>query len=52
MKQAKIVGQKAPLKAKNIWGLRVRREMERRVRELALWRDSAMTGRWRQTALR
>jgi len=32
-----IVGQKAPLKPKDIWALRVRLQMERRVRELALF---------------
>ncbi|WP_234194246.1 tyrosine-type recombinase/integrase [Pseudacidovorax sp. NFM-22] len=32
----KIVGQKAPLKPKDIWALRVRLQMENRTRELAL----------------
>ena len=34
--QGKIVGQKAPFKLKDIWALRVRLQMEHRVRELAL----------------
>jgi integrase len=35
--KGKIVGQKAPLKLKDIWALRVRLQRERRVRELALF---------------
>ncbi len=35
--KGKIVGQKAPLKLKDIWALRVRLQMERRFRELALF---------------
>lgn len=34
--KGKIVGQKAPFKPKEIWALRVRLQMENRVRELAL----------------
>lgn len=34
--KGKIVGQKAPFKPKDIWALRVRLQMENRVRELAL----------------
>jgi hypothetical protein len=34
--KGKIVGQKAPFKVKDIWALRVRLQMENRVRELAL----------------
>jgi hypothetical protein len=34
--KGKIVGQKAPFKVKDIWALRVRLQMESRVRELAL----------------
>ena len=34
--KGKIVGQKAPFKLKDIWALRVRLQMESRVRELAL----------------
>ena len=34
--KGKIVGQKAPFKLKDIWALRVRLQMENRVRELAL----------------
>lgn len=35
--KGKIVGQKAPFKVKDIWALRVRLQMEGRVRELALF---------------
>jgi len=35
--KGKIVGQKAPFKLKDIWALRVRLQMEHRVRELALF---------------
>jgi hypothetical protein len=35
--KGKIVGQKAPFKVKDIWALRVRLQMESRVRELALF---------------
>ena len=35
--KGKIVGQKAPFKVKDIWALRVRLQMEIRVRELALF---------------
>jgi hypothetical protein len=34
--KGKLVGQKAPFKLKDIWALRVRLQMEDRVRELAL----------------
>ena len=34
--KGKIVGQKAPFKIRDIWALRVRLQMENRVRELAL----------------
>ena len=34
--KGKLVGQKAPFKRKDIWALRVRLQMEGRVRELAL----------------
>ena len=34
--KGKIVGQKTPFKLKDIWALRVRFQMEHRVRELAL----------------
>ena len=43
----KIVGQKAPFKPKDIWALRVRLQMEGRVRELALFNlgiDSKLHG--------
>ncbi|MGB4059531.1 MAG: tyrosine-type recombinase/integrase [Burkholderiaceae bacterium] len=43
----KIVGQKAPFKLKDIWALRVRLQMEGRVRELALFNlgiDSKLRG--------
>ena len=45
--KGKIVGQKAPFKLKDIWALRVRFQMERRVRELALFNlgiDSKLRG--------
>ena len=35
--KGKIVGQKAPFKLKDIWALRVRLQLEGRVRELALF---------------
>ena len=35
--KGKIVGQKAPFKLKDIWALRVRLQMQERVRELALF---------------
>ena len=45
--KGKIVGQKAPLKLKDIWALRVRLQMVNRVRELALFNlgiDSKLRG--------
>jgi integrase len=45
--KGKIVGQKAPFKAKDIWALRVRLQMESRLRELALFNlgiDSKLRG--------
>ena len=45
--RGKSVGQKAPLKLKDIWSLRVRLQMEHRVRELALFNlgiDSKLRG--------
>ncbi|MBL0389513.1 tyrosine-type recombinase/integrase [Ramlibacter monticola] len=45
--KGKIVGQKAPLKLKDIWALRVRLQMESRLRELALFNlgiDSKLRG--------
>jgi hypothetical protein len=45
--KGKIVGQKAPFKLKGIWALRVRLQMEHRVRELALFSlgiDSKLRG--------
>ena len=35
--KGKLVGQKAPLKMKDIWEIRVRLQMQRRVRDLALF---------------
>ena len=35
--KGKIVGQKAPFKIKDIWALRVRLQIDRRLRELALF---------------
>jgi hypothetical protein len=45
--KGKIVGQKAPFELKDIWALRVRLQMESRVRELALFNlgiDSKLRG--------
>ncbi len=45
--RGKLVGQKAPFKLKDIWALRVRLQMEGRVRELALFNlgiDSKLRG--------
>ena len=45
--KGKLVGQKAPLKLKDIWALRVRLQMASRVRELALFNlgiDSKLRG--------
>ena len=45
--KGKIVGQTAPFKLKDIWALRVSVQMERRVRELALFNlgiDSKLRG--------
>lgn len=45
--KGKIVGQKGPFKPKDIWALRVRLQMEGRVRELALFNlgiDSKLRG--------
>ena len=45
--KGKIVGQKAPFNLKDIWALRVRLQMEARVRELALFNlgiDSKLRG--------
>jgi site-specific recombinase XerC len=45
--KGKIIGQKAPLKPKDIWSIRVRLEMQRRIKELALFNlgfDSKLRG--------
>lgn len=45
--KGKIVGQKAPFKLKDIWALRVRLQMQSRMRELALFNqgiDSKLRG--------
>ncbi len=45
--KGKLIGQKAPFKLKDIWALRVRLQMEGRVRELALFNlgiDSKLRG--------
>jgi hypothetical protein len=45
--QGKIVGQKVPFKLKEVWGLRVRLQLEGRLRELALFNlgiDSKLRG--------
>lgn len=47
MERGKLAGQKAPFKLKDIWALRVRLQMEGRVRELALFNlgiDSKLRG--------
>ena len=47
LNKGKIVGQKVPFKVKDIWALRVRLQMEERVRELALFNlgiDSKLRG--------
>jgi hypothetical protein len=47
MEQGQVVGQKAPFKLKDIRALRVRLQMENRVRELALFNlgiDSKLRG--------
>jgi hypothetical protein len=35
--QGKLVGQKAPLKLKDIWAIRVRLQLSKRIRELVLF---------------
>lgn len=45
--KGKLVGQKAPLRLKEIWAIRIRRQMEKRVRDLALFNlaiDSKLRG--------
>jgi site-specific recombinase XerC len=45
--KGKIIGQKAPLKPKDIWSIRVRLEMQQRIKELALFNlgfDSKLRG--------
>jgi hypothetical protein len=45
--KGKVVGQKAPLKLKDVWALRVHLQMEQRARELALFNlalDSKLRG--------
>lgn len=45
--KGKLVGQKAPLRPKDIWAIRVRLQMEHRIRELALFNlgfDSKLRG--------
>lgn len=41
--KGKLVGQKAPLKLRGIWAIRVRLQISKRARELALliWRSTA-----------
>jgi hypothetical protein len=36
-KKGKLIGQKAPFKAKEIWAIRVRLQMDKRTQELALF---------------
>ena len=45
--KGKLVGQKAPLRPKDIWAIRVRLQMQHRIRELALFNlgfDSKLRG--------
>jgi hypothetical protein len=45
--KGKIIGQKAPLKPKDIWSIRVRLQMQHRIKELALFNlgfDSKLRG--------
>jgi hypothetical protein len=45
--KGKLVGQKAPLKPKEVWAIRARLQMENRARELSLFDlgiDSKLTG--------
>lgn len=45
--KGKLVGQKVPLRPKDIWAIRVRLQMEKRLRELALFNlgfDSKLRG--------
>ena len=44
--KGKLVGQKAPFKLKDIWAIRVRLQVEHRVRELACstWGSTASCG--------
>ena len=45
--KGKLVGQKAPLKAKEIWAIRTHLQMKKRVRDLALFNlgfDSKLRG--------
>lgn len=44
--KGKLVGQKAPLKLKDIWGIRVRLQLAHRTRDLALF-DLAIDSRLR-----
>ncbi len=45
--KGKVVGQKAPLKLKDVWAIRIHLQMEQRARELALFNlalDSKLRG--------
>jgi len=45
--KGKLIGQKLPLKLKEIWGIRIRLQMEKNSRELALFNlafDSKLRG--------
>ena len=47
MEQGKLIGQKAPFKLKEVWAIRVRLQLERRKRDLALFNlaiDSKLRG--------
>ena len=47
--KGKLVGQKAPLRLKDIWGIRVRLQMQGRLRELVLF-DLGIDSKLRPTA--
>jgi len=48
--KGKLVGQKAPLRLRDIWAIRVRLQIGKRARELALF-DLAIDSDWRQAAI-
>jgi hypothetical protein len=48
--KGKLVGQKAPLKLKEIWAIRIRLQLEKRLRELAMF-NLAIDGKLRSCDL-